>query len=246
MEILRVAQGASSYTVKASNASGETAFGAHTGIVAIRDGDSVANDRPARRFPHPLRRRRPAHPRARVESSSSRAPTLSGFQGNIVLIGVSAGNSVRHCGDAAVAGRARGARARRNPRPDIVGRPADAARLGAGRGVSLHFVAFGAAGHPAAVPLGAERGGRWLRRHAAASAIGSWLAFTRHGLLLDPILPTLSSGAVYLVGVTALFARKQRRRATSGRRSGAIWRPRWWRNSPPTPACCNWAASSAE
>src|SRR4051794_36753187 len=36
MEVLRVAQGASSYTVKSSNASGESGFGAHTGIVAVR------------------------------------------------------------------------------------------------------------------------------------------------------------------------------------------------------------------
>src|SRR5262249_19075776 len=37
-EILRVAQGASSYTVKSSGASGEASFGQNTGITAVRIG----------------------------------------------------------------------------------------------------------------------------------------------------------------------------------------------------------------
>ena len=41
------------------------------------------------------------------------------------------------------------------------------------------------------------------------SGAGSWIAFRYYGLLLDPILPTLSAGVVYLAGQTALFARKQ-------------------------------------
>jgi adenylate cyclase len=39
MEALRVAQGASTYIVKSSNASGETAFGQVYGVLAIRNGD---------------------------------------------------------------------------------------------------------------------------------------------------------------------------------------------------------------
>ena len=39
MEALRIAQGASTYIVKSSNASGETAFGQVYGVLAIRNGD---------------------------------------------------------------------------------------------------------------------------------------------------------------------------------------------------------------
>ena len=39
MEALRTAQGASTYIVKSSNASGETAFGQVYGVLAIRNGD---------------------------------------------------------------------------------------------------------------------------------------------------------------------------------------------------------------
>src|SRR5208283_3149818 len=39
MEALRVAQGASTYIVKSSNASGETAFGEVYGVLAVRNGD---------------------------------------------------------------------------------------------------------------------------------------------------------------------------------------------------------------
>src|SRR5207245_3807712 len=41
-ELLRVAQGASTYLLKAANASGETAFGQNTGLNHIRIGDVVA------------------------------------------------------------------------------------------------------------------------------------------------------------------------------------------------------------
>ena len=46
MEALRVAQGASSYIIKASNANGEAAFGANTGVNAIKNGDAeIATER---------------------------------------------------------------------------------------------------------------------------------------------------------------------------------------------------------
>jgi adenylate cyclase len=44
----------------------------------------------------------------------------------------------------------------------------------------------------------------------ACMAGGSWLAFTREGWLLDPITPSLSSGAVFLAGVLALYSHKRR------------------------------------
>ena len=38
----------------------------------------------------------------------------------------------------------------------------------------------------------------------------SWLAFSRYGLLLDPVTPGLSSGAVFLTGVFTLYSQKRR------------------------------------
>ena len=61
----------------------------------------------------------------------------------------------------------------------------------------------------------------------AAMAGGSWLAFVRYGWLLDPITPSLSSGAVFLAGVLALYSR------------------RWWRGWPSIRTPSVSAASSA-
>jgi adenylate cyclase len=44
----------------------------------------------------------------------------------------------------------------------------------------------------------------------AAIAAASWLAFTSQGVLLDPVWPSLSSGAVFLAGVLALYSQKRR------------------------------------
>ena len=57
--------------------------------------------------------------------------------------------------------------------------------------------------------LSTARRRRGVAVTTAGSIAGSWLAFSRHGLLLDPILPSLSTAAVYVFGVLALFARKQ-------------------------------------
>ncbi len=46
---------------------------------------------------------------------------------------------------------------------------------------------------------------------AGAAAIGyvSWNAFTRHGVLFDPIMPSLSAGIVFLAGVGQLYGQKR-------------------------------------
>jgi adenylate cyclase len=61
MEALRVAQGASSYVIRSSNASGETAYGRQTGVNAIKAGDfeistgPAAEVRPRYSHSHPAR-----------------------------------------------------------------------------------------------------------------------------------------------------------------------------------------------
>jgi adenylate cyclase len=207
MEILRVAQGASSYTVKASNASGETGFGAHTGIVAVRDGDTVATTGPRGDF-----RIHYAGDDARLRVPAWKLfepnADLSVFQGNIVLIGVSA-QTLFDIVATPLSPVVPGVR----EHAEILGQILSGDRLtrpdwapGAEFLYTLSLSALLAILLPFLSALSAAGVGVLV---AAASAVGSWFAFTRHGLLLDPILPTLSSGAVYLVGVTALFARKQ-------------------------------------
>ena len=43
----------------------------------------------------------------------------------------------------------------------------------------------------------------------AGLSAGSWWAFTQKGLLLDPVFPSLSAGAVFLAGVLSLYGLKQ-------------------------------------
>jgi len=42
-----------------------------------------------------------------------------------------------------------------------------------------------------------------------ALAYASWLAFTRNGVLLDPVVPSLSAGFVFLAGVGQLYSQKR-------------------------------------
>ena len=47
---------------------------------------------------------------------------------------------------------------------------------------------------------------------AVATAIffgASWFAFTRNGILLDPVIPSLSSGMVFLTGILSLYSQKR-------------------------------------
>ena len=78
MEALRVAQGATTYIVKSSNASGETAFGEVYGVLAIRNGDLTIDTDPRETSGSILRdltpgarsRREGSHPRRGSQRSS--------------------------------------------------------------------------------------------------------------------------------------------------------------------------------
>ena len=207
METLRVAQGASTYTVKASNASGETAFGAHTGVVAVRNGDFIAHTGPRGDIRVHFARDDPGErlPAWRVFAPET---DLSGVKGQIVLIGGSAqllfdivatplspvSPGVRQHAqilEQILAG-------------DSLSRPdwapgAELLYTLALSGLLAILLPFLSALAAAGVGVVAATG----------SGLGSWLAYADYGLLLDPILPTLCAGFVFLAGQTALFARKQ-------------------------------------
>jgi len=207
MEILRVAQGASSYTVKASNASGETGFGAKTGIVAVRNGDAVAMTGPRGDFRIHYAR---DDPRLRSAAWKLFEPgaDLSGFKDQIVLIGVSA-QAEFDIVATPLSPVYPGVRAH----AEIISQILSGDRLsrpdwapGAEFLYTLSLSALLAILLPFLSALSAAGIGAVV---AGASTVGAWFAFSIYGLLLDPIVPTLSSGVVYLAGVTALFARKQ-------------------------------------
>ena len=89
MEALRVAQGASTYIIKASNANGETAFGANTGVNAIKNGDAeIATERRGElRIYYADSNSRRAAPAWKALQEGA---DLSDLADKIVLLGVSA------------------------------------------------------------------------------------------------------------------------------------------------------------
>ena len=207
MEALRVAQGASTYTIKSSNASGESAFGASTGMVALRDGDAIAAMGPRGDFRIHFAG---DDPRIRVPAWKLFEPgaDFSVFAGKIVFIGVSAQllyDIVATPLSPATPGVLQHA--------EIVGQILANDRLSrpdwAPGAEFLYTVALSGL-LALALPFLSTTGGALIGLVAAAgSAAGSWIAFSHFGLLLDPIMPSLAAGAVYLCGVLALFARKQ-------------------------------------
>jgi adenylate cyclase len=208
MEALRVAQGASTYVVKSSNASGETAFGQVTGVNTIKNGEAIISTQPA------------GDVRVYFAKSDPRRSTpawkvfepgadLSDLEGKIVFVGVGA-----------------------LLLSDIVATPLDASTPGVeahaqlieqilsgvtlirpdwAHSAELVMTALLSFGLVAALPALSAVWCALLGAVATATlASGSWFAFARYGLLFDPVFPSLSSGAVYVAGVLALYGQKRR------------------------------------
>jgi adenylate cyclase len=207
-EALRLAQEeGASYFIKSSNASGETAFGAETGIVAIRVGAQVIETQPRgdvriRFTMHEPRRFIPAWKLLAGEIDPSE------IENKIIFIGSSAaalGDMVTTPLDASVPGVEMHAQllehilAGQNlVRPDI----ADGIEMLAMVALSLILMFALPSLHSM---LAAVIGGVGV----AAMVGGSWWAFIEKGLLIDPVFPTLGASAVFLVGVLTLYGLKQ-------------------------------------
>ncbi|MFI5014841.1 MAG: CHASE2 domain-containing protein [Hyphomicrobiales bacterium] len=207
-EALRLAQEeGASYFIKSSNASGETAFGAETGIVAIRIGQMPIDTQPRgdvriRFTKHEPRRFIPAWKLINNEVDPAE------IENKIIFIGSSAaalGDMVTTPLDSSVPGVEMHAQILEHiltgaslVRPDI----ADGVELMATLFLSLVVIFL--------LPfvsstVGAVIGGLGV----AAMVGGSWWAFTVKGLLIDPVFPSLATGAVFLAGVLALYGLKQ-------------------------------------
>ncbi len=206
-EGLRVAQGARSYVVKASGASGETAFGANSGVTALKIGNyevptNAAGELPVH-FTAPVPQR--YLPAWKLLDGSADAALL---EGHIVLIGTSAAGL-------------------RDIRPSPVNPVMP--------GVEAHAQAIEQVllGHYLLRPdwseglewlvtilLGAGlillllRGGAlWAALFGAgtiALAIGlSWYGYRVHLLLVDPVSPSLAGFMVYLSGSLVGYLRSE-------------------------------------
>jgi adenylate cyclase len=195
-EALRVAQGARSYVVKASGASGEASFGAATGIVAIRIGAAVVPTDANGRLVlydsgHRPERFVPAWQAIAGENDPSR------IAGRIVLIGSTA-EGLKDLKPTPLAPTMAGVEVTAQALEQMttgvyLGRPdwADGAEI-------LFLLVFGSALILAARRFSAV-GGALLGLGAATIAIGgSWLAFAQDGWLVDPLFPTAMALLLYL------------------------------------------------
>ena len=213
IEALRVAQGAGTIVVRSSNASGETAFGKETGVNAVKTGDVTIETE----FNGELRlKARKAAP----DSWLSAANVIDGsfspedVAGRIVLVGsvaIGLGDYRTTAVEQSIPGVEVHAQTieqvltgQRLVRPDWM--PGLEALLVVVTGLALGQLL------------------RTLRdRPAAATAIGltvpfglagaAWFAFSHDGLLLDPVVPVISTLAVILTSTAYHYREAERRRA---------------------------------
>ena len=209
-EALRVGQGAGSYTVKASGASGEEAFGRKSGLTSVRIGQLVVPTDAAGqmwlRFSRTDRRRFISVQRlleGKVEKSE--------IDGRVILIGTSAAGlfDLRATPlDAAVAGVEIHAQAieqlllqQHLERPDFA------------NGAELVFLVvtgllMGAFVYLAGAALSAFLGAVTV----VVALASSWFAFRNLGWLFDPVYPLITLTLTYLITTAVLYWRTEKER----------------------------------
>ncbi len=209
MEALRVAQGASTYTIKSSNASGEYGFGARTGMVAIQNGDAI--------IPSGSRGDFRIHFAGDAENARMRVPAwkllepgadLSAFAGAVVLIGVSAQLQYDIVATP-LSPNAAGV----EQHAEIIGQVLandHLTRPDWAKGAEFLYTVALSTTLAVALPFLSTLGGALIGFVATtASLAGSLWAYRSQGVLFDPILPSLGSGIVFISGVLALYGRKR-------------------------------------
>jgi adenylate cyclase len=209
-DVLRLAQGASTYVIKSSGASGEKAFGEKTGIVKVRVGDyevpTEANGQMWMSFtPQSRDRYLPAWKVLNGEIGED------DIAGRILLIGTSAAGLLDLRAtplEASVPGVELHAQAVEQImqgafllRPDF----ATPAEL-------LYILVLGLLIAVLIYRAGAL-GSALLGALAVAGVVGiSWYAFDDLGWLVDPVYPAISLTAIYLAGTSFVFLRTERER----------------------------------
>ena len=203
MEALRVAQGASTYVVKSSNASGQTAFGAKTGINTVKIGAYEIATGPN----GDVRVYFSAHDPSRFIPAWK---VLSGkfdkkeIEGRILLVGISAAGLLDQRAtpiDASVPGVEVHAQL-----IEFVLEGAQLVRPDWAPALELFIAIVLGIGLVTALPLASPLIGALLGAVGVAALAGaSWWAFARNGVLIDPLFPAISSGVAYMAGVVMLF-----------------------------------------
>jgi len=211
LEALRTAQGASTIIVRSSNASGQTAFGAATGVNAIKVGDVVLAAGP--------------HAERRIYFSRSQRgrfipawKLLSGeipredVEGRIILVGSSAAGVLDQRAtplDSVAPGVEIHAQLIEHALAggDLV-RPDWAAPAELAAALVLSLIASLAAS--VARPFV----GALIGVVAIAAMFGfGWQAFAGHGVLIDPIFPSATVVVAYLAGLIELFRHERTQKA---------------------------------
>jgi adenylate cyclase len=209
-DLLRMAQGASTFIVKSSGASGEKSFGEKTGIVRIKVGDyevpTEADGQMWIKFtPSSKQRYLPAYKILNGEIGKDE------IEGRIVIIGTSAAGLLDLRAtplQASVPGVELHAQVLEQilqgaflQRPDFAG-PAELTYiLVLGIIIAILIYRLGALGSAVVGGL------------AVAAVIGiSWYAFDKLGWLVDPIYPAIALTAIYLAGTLFVFLRTERER----------------------------------
>ncbi len=216
LEALRIAQGASSYVLRGSNASGTSAFGRRTGLNAVKVGDvevATGADGSIRpRYTHSSNERY-------ISAADLLAGTVSAEQisGRVILVGTPAlglGDVRSTPLDPVVPGvEIQAEVVEQLLSGQLLSRPDWA--LGLEMLTTLLFLTLLATTLTRLAPALAA-----LLTLAAmtAIAVGSWSAFSRYSLLIDPTFPCVVIGAAYLFGASLLWeqglqAERQVRRA---------------------------------
>ncbi len=209
-EALRVAQGASTFIVKSSNASGEQAYGSSTGLVSLKIGAfEVPTDHEGQvwlKFTrHEPRRFIPVWKVLTGEADPNE------INGRIIIIGTSAAGlfDLRTTPlDASVPGVEVHAQALEQImsggfliRPDY----ALALEL-------FYMVLVGVMLAVLILWVGAEWSAVLGLSTIVAIMFASWYVFTRNNLLLDPLYPSLVAGAIYVFGTLSVYLRSESER----------------------------------
>lgn len=209
-DMLRLAQGASTYMVKSSGASSETSFGEHTGIVKVRIGDyevpTEANGQMWIRFTRQAKER--YLPAWRVLNGDIGKDDI---EGRLLIVGTSAAGLLDLRAtplEASVPGVELHAQAIEQilqgaflQRPDFA-TPAELLYILL-LGLLIAFLIY-RLGATASAVLGALA--------IAAVVAVSWYAFDAFGWLVDPIYPAIALTAVYLTGTLFVFLRTEQER----------------------------------
>ncbi|MGF1627597.1 MAG: CHASE2 domain-containing protein [Alphaproteobacteria bacterium] len=222
-EALRVAQGAGTYVVRSSGASGVESFGASSGVADLRIGGLVIETDPRAAIWIHFTGPRPERfvPAWQVLADAADPALLAG---HIVLVGTSAAG-LRDLRATPLDSAAPGVEVHAQLLEQLL----TGARLNRpdwAPGAEFSFIAF--VGLLLIVLL--QRMGPILCAvvgavTAAAAFAGSWLVFVGEGLLIDPLIPALSVLAVYLVTTLIGYIRTDSERAFVRRAFGRYLSP---------------------